>query len=149
VKTHNAVVEVMNANGVAERSIHARCAAHATTAGAVMDRSPATNPTPNARNKASAKFIGHPSGFLEDEDGIATRSLTIRTTREMYQISGFVSKLSSGGVMFSFGFVFRANNRVRHYFAANSDLLKMCIVLRHIKKLKLSTKRRDKACRCS
>src|SRR5262245_58572669 len=52
-----AQTEPMNANGEAERFIHPRWAAQATTAGAVNDRKPATIPMQNARNRVSAEFI--------------------------------------------------------------------------------------------
>ena len=49
--------EPMNANGEPERLSQPKCAAQATTAGAVSERSPATTPIPNASTSANPGFM--------------------------------------------------------------------------------------------
>ena len=57
VKMPTAQADPMKARAEPERLIQPRCAAQATTAGAVMDRNPATTPIPKASNNASPEFM--------------------------------------------------------------------------------------------
>ena len=52
-----AQIDPINASRDPERFIHPRYAAHATTAGAVIVRNPATAPIPNTSNNANPKFM--------------------------------------------------------------------------------------------
>jgi hypothetical protein len=51
----------MNAKGDPDKLIQSKCAAHATTAGAVMARSPASTPMPNDSSKPYAEVILTPN----------------------------------------------------------------------------------------
>src|SRR3989442_344083 len=57
VKMPTAQADPMKARAEPERLIQPRCAAQATTAGAVMDRNPATTPIPKASNNTSPEFM--------------------------------------------------------------------------------------------
>jgi hypothetical protein len=57
VNIPTAHTDPMNANGDPDKLIQPRCAAHATTAGAVMARSPASKPMPNDSSNPSPEFI--------------------------------------------------------------------------------------------
>src|SRR6202158_349543 len=61
VKMPTAHAEPMKAKGEPWRLIHPRCAAQATTAGAVMDRKPVTTPIPNTSNSPNPEFMTLPS----------------------------------------------------------------------------------------
>src|SRR5262245_57911848 len=59
-----AQTDPMNANGEPESLSQPKCAAQATTAGAVSDRSPATTPIPNANARASPAVLIERSSWM-------------------------------------------------------------------------------------
>src|SRR5262245_12905785 len=61
VKLTTAHFQPMNATGAPASLSQPKCAAQATTAGAVSDRRPATTPIPNANASANPGFIEFPS----------------------------------------------------------------------------------------
>jgi hypothetical protein len=69
VKMPTAQAEPMKAKGEPDRWIQPKCAAQATTAGAVMERKPATTPIPNTSNSPNPEFMALPSIVTVDLSG--------------------------------------------------------------------------------